>query len=164
MHTRIRRVARNAGKTESELLREIIALVIEQQIPRESEAVVPVPAHSHSAKLTAYLPSFLLDTVKERAKMQGMTVSRWTASLIQSNFLKIPVMTTEELRILGRCINELSAIGRNLNQVVRVLNADFRETDKLKVDLLEVLRFSVQKTLQTIHTLARVSNQRWESL
>jgi hypothetical protein len=162
--TRFRNIARSAGKTESELLREIIAIVIEQQTPVQPEPVVPVPAHTYPDQLTLRLPSFLLDAVRERAKKEGMSASRWVASLVQSNLLKIPVMTSDELRVLGHCIHELSSIGRNLNQVARVLNADFRETAKLKVELLEVLQASVMQTQEAVRALARAANQRWDSL
>lgn len=162
--THFRRIARRAGKTESELLREIIAIVTNRETPVEPEPVVPDTGNASTRQLTLRLPGFLLDAVKEKAKIQGMSASRWVASLVQSNLIKIPVMTSEELQVLGHCTSELSAIGRNLNQIARVLNADFRETDKLKLELLDVLQSSIQRTQQAIHTLARATNQRWESL
>jgi hypothetical protein len=93
-----------------------------------------------------------------------MSATRWVASLVQSNLLKVPVMTSEELRILEHCTSELSAIGRNLNQVARVLNADFLDADKLKLELLEAIQSSVQQAQQAIRNLARATNQRWNSL
>ena len=162
--TRFQRIARNAGKTESELLREIIAIVTDRETPVEPSPVFPDTGNASTRQLTLRLPAFLLDAVKERAKIQTMSVSRWCVSLIQSNLLKIPVMTAEELRVLGHCTSELSAIGRNLNQVARVLNAEIRDTDRLKLELLDILQTSIQRTQQAIHTLARATNQRWESL
>lgn len=152
------------GKTEAELLREIIAIMTGRETSKEPEPTVPDPGNVRTSQLTLRLPVFLLDAVKERAKMQGTSATRWVASLVQSNLIKMPVMTSEELRALGHCTSELSAIGRNLNQIALVLNADSRESDKLKLELLDVLQSSIQRTQQAIHTLARTSNRRWEYL
>ena len=66
--TQFRRMARSAGKTESELLREIIAIVIEQQIPGKPDQAVPIPAHTYPDQLTLRLPSFLLNVIRERTR------------------------------------------------------------------------------------------------
>ena len=162
--SRFRKVAQRSGQTESELLREIITIVIDQHKQKEPEVVIPNPNHAHPCQLTLRLPAFLLDAVRERTKALDVSASRWVVSLIQSNLIKIPVMTTEELRGLSHCTTELSAIGRNLNQVARVLNADFRETEKLKLELIKIIQSSIKETQQAIYTLARATNQRWEHL
>jgi hypothetical protein len=164
--TRIRfqGLAKNIGKTESELLREIIAIAIDRNISKEPELVMPDSGNTHTIKFTIRLPAFLVGAVNERAKAHGMATSRWMACLVQSNVMNIPVMTSEELRALDRCSAEMAAIGRNLNQVTRSLNADIRESDKLKLELIHVVLASVVEAQQSIRTLSRVSNQRWKGL
>ncbi|ENB0120699.1 plasmid mobilization relaxosome protein MobC [Escherichia coli] len=44
----------------------------------------------------------------------------------------MPVLTDEEVNTVRESCRQLGAIGRNLNQVARALNIEFRESDKLK--------------------------------
>lgn len=159
---RFRAVARQSGKTESELLREIIASAIALQSQGEAKPVLPDCCNTHTRKLTIRLPAFLLDAVRERGKAHGMAASRWIASLIQSTLMEIPVMTAIELQALENCSAELSAIGRNLNQAVRILNADPRAGSNLKLELLHAILSSLSQAQQTIRTLVRASNRRWK--
>ncbi|EPX6815665.1 plasmid mobilization relaxosome protein MobC, partial [Shigella flexneri] len=49
----------------------------------------------------------------------------------------MPVLTDEEVNTVRESCRQLGAIGRNLNQVARALNIEFRESDKLKQEAIE---------------------------
>jgi hypothetical protein len=159
--SRFQRTARNAGKAESELLREVIAIVIGQRDPKQSEPVIPNNARLQATKFTIRLPTFLLDAVRQRSDALDISASRWIASLVQSNLMGFPVVTEEELQALKRCSFELSAIGRNLNQVARSLNVDMREISKFKLELIHTVQLSIKQAQQTIQNLADAANRRW---
>lgn len=159
-----RQLARNVGKKESELLRELICLAIESKTEDSRDVPVRIKAEPEAARMrrtTVWMPGFILDAAKSRAKSRGMMTGRWIAFLLQSHLLQMPVMAGDELRALGDCNYELAAIGRNLNQIARVLNADQTETNRLKRNLIIALQSSISETQQTIRKLVRASNNTW---
>jgi Bacterial mobilisation protein (MobC) len=52
-----------------------------------------------------------------------MASATYVAVLVRSHLRKLTPLPTEELAALKRSIGELGAIGRNLNQIARTLNA-----------------------------------------
>jgi hypothetical protein len=55
-----------------------------------------------------------------------MPSATYVAVLVRSHLRKVIPLPTEELAALKRSIAELGAIGRNLNQIAKVLNAGGR--------------------------------------
>jgi Bacterial mobilisation protein (MobC). len=163
--TRFRQLARSVNRKESELLRELITLAIESKTARQYSPVLisAEPKAKKMRRVTVRLPGFILDAAKTRARTRGMPTSRWIAFLVQSHLLQTPVMAGDELRALSDCNYELAAIGRNLNQIARILNADQSETNRLKLDLIKVLQTSVTETQQAIRKLVRASNNKWST-
>lgn len=161
---RFRRTAKKTGKKESELLRELILLAIEG-MPVAPASHLHHATEKHEAgrmrRATVWMPGLVLKTARSRAKTQGMALSRWIAALVQSNLLKIPVLATEELSALKDCNYELNALGRNLNQIARVINADDSRTDLMTRQMILALHSSISETQQTIQALVRAGNNIW---
>ena len=109
------------------------------------------------------MPGFLMDAAKEKAKVKGMAPSRWIAALVQSNLAKKPVMADQELLALKANIRELTAIGRNINQMARALNESRSNTEKVKLDTLALLDDTLKTNLSLIRDLVRSSQQVWEA-
>ena len=129
---RFNNAAKAMGLTESEFLRraaeaalaDIAASAgIEQGPGIAAGAVVELaPENAAGAQVTVRLAQFLLDGVKVRANSHGMSMSRWIASMIQSNLTRHPVVTEPQILALREHGRELAAIGRNLNQIARSMN------------------------------------------
>jgi Na+/phosphate symporter len=83
--------------------------------------------------------------------------------MIQSNLTKQPVMTGEELNALQATNRELVAIGRNLNQVAKSLNQAFHETERGRLDYLKELKQAINKNINEIRNLVRVSKNSWSA-
>lgn len=92
-----------------------------------------------------------------------MAPSRWISSLVQVNLMQQPVLTDVELLKLEENIRELAALGRNLNQIAKALNAAFHETDRLKLEHLLRLRDAIQANRDTINELVRASRGAWRT-
>lgn len=56
---------------------------------------------------------------------------------------------------------ELRAIGKNLNQVTRVLNIEFRESDKLKREAIEALAVRIEQHKDQVASLLSRNLNRW---
>ena len=158
---RLQQRAAANGLSESEQLRALVLAFLDG-----APASGTVPVESENAELeriTVRLPAFLLESAKGRATALGMAPSRWIAALVQANLMKEPVTTETETEALQRCTYELSAIGRNLNQIARALNQAPHETERVKLDTLKVLGESIARTRESIRALVRASRNVWST-
>ena len=61
-----------------------------------------------------------------RATQRGMPSATYVSLLVRAYLRGVAPIPKEELLALRHCIAELKAVGRNLNQMARVLNQDAR--------------------------------------
>ena len=152
--------------SESELLRKLVLDFFAQAKNSDTladvlKAVEPDAENAVNEKMTIRLPRFLVDAAKEKAKAKGMATSRWIAALVQSSLMQKPVMVDQELNELRTNIRELNAIGRNINQMARALNESKNNTDKVKLDNLDLLRTYLDRNIDFVRGLVRASQQAW---
>jgi predicted DNA binding CopG/RHH family protein len=159
--TRFKNIAKAQGLSESELLRAV-ALVVTGQDSAD-QLVKPDVEKSDLDRMTVRMPRFLLEAIDVQAKTKGMAPSRWVASLVQSHLTDQPVMTDDELAALKASNRELAAIGRNINQIAKVLNETFYETEQVKLDKLAELSQTIEKNRETVRALVRASQNSWKA-
>lgn len=166
---RFQRVAASRGQTESELLREMVLVV------SNPEGQVDTPAPSapegiEADRMTVRLPGFIKEAAGERARLKGMTPSRWASSLIQANVTGTPVLSVDELAAVQASTRELAAIGRNINQIARAMNEAFMaksmgeaidQADRLRLDVMEELRKGIETNRAQIRALVRATQNAW---
>ena len=63
------------------------------------------------------------DALVRRSKARRMKPSTYIAALVRSHLVEDPPLPPAELAALERATAEVSAIGRNLNQIARAINA-----------------------------------------
>jgi len=160
---RFRNLAKAKGLSESEFFRVIIHEIIEQEQDSNQELVELDTTKTDLDRATVWMPSFLKEAARRKAKLKGMTLSRWVAALIQSNLMRLPVMTKKELAVLRSSNWELAAIGRNINQIARTLNEAFYKTEAVKLEKLTELRLEILENRAAIQGLIRASQNVWES-
>jgi predicted DNA binding CopG/RHH family protein len=158
--------AEERNLSESELLRKVVLDFFAQEKNSDTladvlKAVEPDAENLENEKMTIRLPRFLVDAAKERAKAKGIATSRWIAALVQSSLMQNPVMVDQELTVLRSNIRELNAIGRNINQMARALNESKNNTDKVKLDNLDLLRNYLDRNIASVRGLVRASQQAW---
>lgn len=152
--------------SESELLRKLVLDFFAHEKNSDAladvlTAVEPDAENAVNEKMTIRLPRFLVNAVKDKAKAKGMATSRWIAALVQSSLMQKPVMVDPELNELRANIRELNAIGRNINQMARALNESKNNTDKVKLDNLDLLRTYLDRNIASVRGLVRASQQAW---
>jgi hypothetical protein len=133
-------VARYQAMSESALLKRLVeaALVAVTAVkPQVTQAVEPVPV---GGKISVRLRSDDLLLLRERAKARAMPTSTYVSLLIRSHLRSVTPLPTAELDVLKRSVAELSAIGRNLNQIARAVNQGEGPNGASKADLQALLR------------------------
>jgi Mobilization protein NikA len=136
-------IAAREQVTESALVRQLLETLV-----RTSATGSPAGGESDDAELRAERMSIRLSAddrllLCERATARGMPSATYVAVLVRSHLRKLTPLPTEELAALKRSIAELGAIGRNLNQIARTLNAGGRSDGPGREQLDLMLKIAV---------------------
>jgi hypothetical protein len=134
-------IARQQQLTESAWLRRLIETAL-QSTSTTHGARIPDAADRppRQARLTIrLLPEDQL-LLEVRASARGMPAATYASMTIRSHLRAFAPLPTEERETLKRAIGELSAIGRNLNQIARAANQGGRVTGPTRDELRALFR------------------------
>ena len=153
-------LAARRGQSSSELLRAIVARELAGG-PGQLEDIEADPENSDVRRMTIRVPAFVHEAVIARSAMYGMRPSKWVSALVQSSVARMPVFADKELEALEASNRELFAIGRNINQMARVLNEAHFKTEQVRIEKLAELAAYIRKTRDSIRGLIRASRGVW---
>ena len=100
--------------------------------------------------------------LRERAEARGMPAATYIAVLLRAHLRALAPLPSEEIAALKRSVAELSAIGRNLNQIARVAQQTGRITGPNRDDLRSMLKVC-EAMREHVKELVRVNMETWES-
>jgi len=124
--------------SESALLKRIIEASLGPATPATAiEAPEPVPA---SGRISVRLRNDDLLLLRERAAVRGLPAATYVSYLVRSHLRRIAPLPDVELKALKHAIGEISAIGRNLNQIAREVNGREGAAGPNRADLQALLR------------------------
>jgi hypothetical protein len=162
MKERFAAAARCQALSESAPLKRLVEaalLTATAPQPAVTETVEPVPI---DGKITVRLRTDDLLLLRERAKARVMPTSTYVSFLIRSHLRALTPLPTPELEALKRSVAEISAIGRNLNQIARAVNQGERPSGPSKADLQVLLR-ALMGLRAHIKALINVNLASWRS-
>lgn len=119
---RFAELARAQGISESALLRRVVESTIAAvggSAPPPIVPVNPVPGHG---RISVRLRGDDLLLLRERAQAREMPTSTYVSLLVRSHLRALTPLPTVEVKALKCLVAELSAIGRNINQIARAVN------------------------------------------
>ena len=122
MKALLRVLAEREQKTESALVRELLEVVLRTSAVSGMPRLDEKPRPNRDIRLYVRLdPSDRL-LLKERAAARSVPAATYVAALVRSHLRGIAPLLNEERHALDRVVAELTAVGRNLNQMARALN------------------------------------------
>jgi hypothetical protein len=131
-------LARLQNTSESALLKRIVEASLGPAAPATViEAPEPVPP---SGRISVRLPNDDLLLLRERAAARGLPAATYVSYLVRSHLRRLAPLPDAELNALKHAIGEISAIGRNLNQIARVFNSGESANGPNRADLHALLR------------------------
>jgi hypothetical protein len=133
-------IARHQGLSESALLKRLIDLMF--RTAGDGGAMIPtvVGSAGRDARLTVRLRADDRLLLRERAAARGMPAATYVSVLVRSHLRGLNRLTHEERLALKESVAELSAIGRNLNQIARAANQGGRVSGPTREDLRAILK------------------------
>lgn len=150
----------------SELLRRLLIVELGREPGAQKALPQPKLQDQKMRQVTLRFPRFILEAAQDRAALKGMKPARWMAALVQSHLDLEPVMTEKEVQLLRGMNRELSAIGRNINQIAKGLNSAVGDIERGRVSLegLEKVIPAISLSRKLISALIRKSQQSWAAV
>jgi hypothetical protein len=97
--------------------------------------------------------------VQKRAELERCSQRRWIIDAIRAGLTREPQFGMKEIEALGESNYQLLAIGRNLNQIAKVMNE--RRRDSVTIELIEQLRANIDAHTEQVNRAIRASLERW---
>ncbi len=143
--------------TPSEAFRQIVAKL--------TSTMAPVTAHMAATadaniRREVRLTEFELAQAEAVAYQEGFSLPRWIVALINARLEGTPQLGQQELEVLARSNQQLLALGRNLNQLVRIANGDSAQVLCGKEDI-ETLRLFVTDHVRRVAAVLSANVKRW---
>lgn len=150
------------GSTPSDGLRQIIVRLLNSSATDAS----PTPSkHEQPDTSRRRLELRLTETeyarIEALALQQGMSANRWVIHLIRANLSGEPQFGMTELRTLGESNSRLLAIGRNLNQIARHMNAGRALETAVTAERIDTLTRHIKTHTARVADIMRANIDRW---
>ena len=154
-------IARAQGASESALLKRLAEAMIGTGLA--VGATLPAPASVPlSGRITVRLRPDDLLLLRERATGRGMPTATYVSLLARSHLRRLAPLPDAELKALKHAIGEISAIGRNLNQIARAANAGDTPGGATRADLQALLR-ACTGLRDAVKALVKRNLESWEA-
>ena len=137
---RVRALAEREGITESTLVRQLLDTVIRTSSADVAPALPAPEKVRRQARLNLRLATDDYRLLRERASARGMAAATYVALLTRSHLRNVSPLPKVEYLALKQSVVELSALGRNLNQIARVLNQGASATLPGRTEVAAMLR------------------------
>ena len=122
MKSLLRVLAEREQKTESAVVRQLLEVVLRTSTVGEIRLLDEKPRSNRDIRLYVRLDPNDRLLLQERAAARFVPPATYVAALVRSHLRGITPLLKEERHALDRVVAELTAVGRNLNQVARALN------------------------------------------
>src|SRR5450631_3282552 len=149
----------------SEAFRQIVAKLTsgKKSDPIQGAIEIDTPERPTKRKWI-YLTQSEFKLVETIATAEGFSVAKWLVALVRNKITDTPQFGQAELESLTQSARQLSSIGKNLNQLVKVLNntsrdpSEYRSTLSASIDEIK----SAFKTHKIAVSNAVIANvRRW---
>jgi len=162
MKERVRALAKQQQLGESGLLKRLLEMTLSSGAEVHKSDIEQTCRASRTSRLYVRLRPDDQLLLAERAAARGMAGATYVSVLVRSHLRHLPPLPKAELVALKRCVAELGAIGRNLNQVVRIAHESGRITGPGREDLRSMLKVS-EGLRDHVKGLIKANVESWES-
>lgn len=156
--TAFQKAATRHGTSESRLLSHILdAFLKNNQIDVE----LKTPTEIKNNKMDFRISTCMKAELRKRAGEQGMKSGPYAVVLLRAHLSRKPYFTEHELEVLRQCNNELTAIGRNINQIARALNTSLDNVHMAQAAELGQVAALVKANRDYVRNLIRANLSAW---
>jgi hypothetical protein len=152
--------ARNT--TPSEAFRQVAAKLM------RDEATFQAPDGGRESQPDGKIRKEIRLTTSEVAEAEaaalrdGFSLPRWIVALIRARLGKGAQLGQSELEALAASNLRLLAIGRNLNQIAKALNASGADRGLYRIDVIESVEAEVRSHAKAVAAVMSANIERWK--
>lgn len=155
--------ARHLGLSDSALLRRMIELTLRSTDAASlASAVASDEGAARASRLTVRLRPEDQVLLAERAAARGMAPATYVSVLVRSHMRSLTPLPKEELLALKRAVAELSAIGRNLNQIALVASQGGRTAVIGRNEVMAMIKVA-EALRDHVKALLRANERSWSA-
>jgi Bacterial mobilisation protein (MobC) len=140
MKTLARALAEREGITESRLVKQLLEVVLRTTSLTDYPAPVPPDKADRDTRVYVRLHPEDRMLLSERARARGMPSATYVSLLVRSHLRGVAPLPKAEYLALRQSVLELTAIGRNLNQIARVINQGGRADPPGRAEVSAILK------------------------
>jgi len=137
---RLQSLAALQGITDSAFLRQVLYLALRGSEPIEGPAPPRADPVGRQNRLSVCLSGDDRRLVKERAAARGVASATYVALVLRAHLSGNAPIPKAEYQLLRQSVHELTAVGRNINQIARALNLGGNSTLPGRTEVLALLR------------------------
>jgi len=104
------------------------------------EVLPPLPVRGRDARVTVRLVADDRALLRERAAARTIPAATYVSALVRAHLRHVAPLPDRELAALRSAVNELAALGRNLNTMTRLLHQDTRQTGPGRQEVQAMMR------------------------
>ncbi len=152
------------GITPSHALRNALRQAMDRrttQAPAPRLRITPKPERAN-ARMEVNLTPSELAALKRMAGHEGYVPTKWVVAMIRTKLTGQPHVGQSELERLTRSNQQLLALGRNLNQIAKVLNTAPQNQTAFRVEVITELSRVIQAHTKKVSDVLRGTVARWQ--
>ncbi|MGU7815321.1 plasmid mobilization protein [Burkholderia sp. AW49-1] len=162
LNERWERYCKDRGVSRSDATRQVIRKLVSSV---SSEVVAADPAPPVLGDLKRRIEIRVTETehheIVRLATDAGFSVNAWIVAVIRAQLANGPQFGQYELEQLSRSNSLLLAMGRNLNQIARIVNSTRESRSEDLMTVIESLTTRVEAHTVEVSTLIRANVERW---
>jgi len=139
---RVRRLAERDGITESTLLRQLLDVVLRTSGLDDPPKMAVPDKVNRDARLNVRLEPEDWRLLRERARGRGMASATYLSYLARCHLRGAAPLPKAEYTLLKQSVEQLAALGRNLNQIARAMNQSDRPANPGRAEVAAMLKVS----------------------
>jgi hypothetical protein len=113
------------------------------------------------ARMEVHLTPSELAALKRMAGHEGYVPTKWLVAMVRTKLTGQPQVGQPELETLAWSNQQLLALGRNLNQIAKVLNTAPQDRAAFRVEVITELARVIQAHTKKVSDVLRGTVERW---
>jgi hypothetical protein len=152
------------GITPSHALRNALRQSMDQRATRAAAPRLRVTPKREraTARIELNLTTSELAALKTLACHEGYLPTKWVVAMIRTKLTGQPHVGQPELERLTRSNQQLLALGRNLNQIAKVLNTSPQNRTAFRVEVITELSRVIRSHTDKVSDVLRGTVERWQ--
>ena len=152
------------GITPSHALRNALRQAMDRRATRAmvTRSRVISKQERATARIELNLTPSELAALKKMAGHEGYVPTKWVVAMVRTKLTGQPQVGLPELETLARSNQQLLALGRNLNQIAKVLNSAPQNRTAFRVEVITELSRVIQAHTKKVSNVLRGTVERWQ--